>query len=111
MLAPFSDEIVSVSDLRRNLSSYLEKVRQGQPISIMQGNKADIALVRRADLAEVHQQLEQARRLIAELDSLVETYEIMADEEIMEKIRLSMEDVEQNRYVTVEEAKARLGLS
>jgi prevent-host-death family protein len=111
MLTPFSDEIVQVSDLRKNLSAYLEKVRQGHPISIMQGNKADITLVRREDLASVHQQLEQARRLIAELDSLVETYEIMADEELMEKIRRSMEDVEQNRYVTVEEAKAQLGLS
>jgi antitoxin (DNA-binding transcriptional repressor) of toxin-antitoxin stability system len=110
MFTPFSDEIVQVSDLRKNLSAYLEKVRQGHSISIMQGDKADIALVRREDLAEVYQQLERARALIAELDSLVETYEIMTDEEMMEKIRLSEEDIAQDRYITLDELKAELGL-
>lgn len=110
MTALFSDEVVLVTDLRKNLSAYLKKARAGQPITIMQGNQADVALVRRDTLAQVYRQLEEVRTLRDMLESLIETYEILNDPEMMDKIRRSMEDVAANRHVTIEEAKSELGL-
>ena len=106
----FADEVVLVTDLRKNLSAYLEKARRGQPITIVQGNRADVALISRAELAAALREADRARRLADYLDSLIETAEILADDEMMDKIRRSMEDVENDRYVTIEEAKAQLGL-
>jgi prevent-host-death family protein len=106
----FADEVVLVTELRRNLSAYLEKARRGQPITIVQGNQADVALVSRADLAAALREADRARRLADHLESIIETAEILADDEMMDKIRRGMEDVKNNRYVTVEEAKAQLGL-
>ena len=111
MPALFSDEVILVTDLRKNLSACLEKARSGQPITIMQGNKADVALVRRDTLAEAYRQLEEIQTLRDTLEGLIETYDILNDPEMMEKIRRGMEDVAANRYVTIEEAKAELRLS
>ncbi len=104
----FADEVVLVTDLRKNLSAYLEKARRGQPITIVQGNQANVALVNRDDLAAALHEADRARRLADQLESLIETAEIMADDEMMDKIRRSMEDVENNRYVTIEEARERV---
>ena len=106
----FADEVVLVTDLRKNLSAYLEKARRGQPITIVQGNQADVALVNRNDLSAALREADRARRLADQLEGLIETAEILGDDELMDKIRRGMEDVENNRYVTIEEAKAQLGL-
>ncbi|HID31107.1 MAG TPA: type II toxin-antitoxin system Phd/YefM family antitoxin [Desulfobacterales bacterium] len=106
----FSDEVVPVAELRKNLSSYLEKVRNGQPISIVQGDKADVALIRRDTLRQVYGQLEEARKAVAELERLIETYEILADDDLMDKIRRSEEDIAQGRFISLEDLKAELGL-
>ncbi len=92
--------------MRENLATYLAQAGDGQPVSIVQDNQAEVVLIRRADVAEAY----RTRQLIADLESLIETYEILADEELMDKIQRSMDDVAHNRYVTPEEAKARLGL-
>jgi prevent-host-death family protein len=105
----FADEVVLVTDLRKNLSAYLDKVRLGQPITIVQGNRADVALVSRADLAAVLREADRARRLAEQLESIIETAEIIADEETMDKIRQSEEDITAGRYVTLNELKAELG--
>jgi prevent-host-death family protein len=105
--ALFSDEIVLVTDLRKNLSAYLEKVRAGQPITIMQGSQADVALVRRDALAQVYHEVEALREA---LESLIETYEILGDAEMMDKIQRSEQDIASGRYITLEELKAELGL-
>ena len=104
----FADEVVLVTDLRKNLSTYLDKVRRGQPITIVQGNRADVALVSRADLAAVLREADRAHRLAEQLESIIETAEIMADEETMDKIRQSEEDITAGRYVTLNELKAEL---
>ena len=51
MRASFADDIVSVTNLRKDLPAMLDRVRSGVPITIMQGDRADLAIVRRADLA------------------------------------------------------------
>ena len=106
----FADEVVQVTELGENLSHYLQQVREGRSISIVQGKRADLAIVRRDEIGQLYSELERARKLIDQLEGLIETYEILNDPEMMEKIREGMEDVAQNRYVTVEEAKAALGL-
>ena len=107
----FSDEVVLITDLRKNLSAYLEKARSGQPITVMQGKNADVALVRRDTLAEAYRQREEIQSLRDALESLIETYEILNDPEMMDKIRRSEEDIAAGRYVTLEELKAELGMS
>lgn len=106
----FSDQVVLVTDLRKNLASYLEQARRGHPISIVQGNQADVALIRRDTLADILHQLEKARQLIAELEAQVETYEILADADLLDKIRRSEEDIAQDRFVTLDELPAELGV-
>jgi len=107
----FADEVVLVTDLRNNLSAYLEKVRHGQPITIVQGNRADVALVSRADLAAALREADRARRLADQLDSIIETAAVLADDEIMDKIRRSEEDITAGRYVTLNELKAELNFN
>ena len=111
MPALFSDEVILVTDLRKNLSACLKKVRDGQPITIMQGNKADVALVRRDTLAEAYRQLEEIQTLRDTLEGLIETYDILNDPEMMDKIRRSEEDIVADRYVTLKELKAELDIS
>ncbi len=106
----FSDEIVSVSSLRRQLPVYLEKARNGCPISIMQGKQADVALVRRDAVAQLASELELLRKQVSYLQSWVETREILADPETMDKIRRSEEDIAANRGYTPEEIKTMFGL-
>ena len=111
MPALFSDEVILVTDLSKNLSACLEKARAGQPITIMQGNKADVALVRRDTLAEAYRQLEEIQTLRDTLEGLIETYDILNDPEMMDKIRRSEEDIVADRYVTLKELKAELDIS
>jgi len=106
----FSDQVVLVTDLRKNLASYLDQARRGRPISIVQGNQADVALIRRDTLADILNQLETARQLVVELEAQVETYEILADADLLDKIRRSEEDVAQDRFVTLDELQAELGV-
>ena len=49
----FSDQVVLITELRKNLAAYLDQARSGHPISIVQGNRADVALVRRDALADI----------------------------------------------------------
>ena len=49
----FSDQVVLITELRKNLASYLDQARSGRPISIVQGNRADVALIRRDALADI----------------------------------------------------------
>lgn len=107
----FADEVVLVTDLRKNLSAYLDKVRSGQPITIVQGDRADVALISRADLAAALREAEQARRLADQLESILETATVLGDDELMDKIRLSEEDIAAGRYVTLNELKAELNLN
>lgn len=106
----FSDQVVLITELRKNLASYLDQARSGHPISIVQGNQADVALVRRDTLADILDQLEKARQLVAELEAQIETYEILADADLLNKIRRSEDDITQDRFVTLDELQAELGV-
>lgn len=106
----FSDQVVLVTELRKNLASYLEQARQGRPISIMQRNQTDIALIRRDAITDILGQLEKARQFIAELEAQVETYEILADADMLDKISCSEKDIVQDRFVTLDELQIDMGI-
>ena len=102
----YTPKAVTVRDLRENLATYLAQAGSGQPVSVIQDGQSPVVLIREADLAEMY----RTRRFLDDLESLIETYEILADEEMMDKIQRSMKDVARNHYVTPEEAKAVLGI-
>ena len=63
----FSDDIVSVTNLRKDLPAMLTRVRNGVPVTIMQGDQADLVIVKRADLAAMAGEAEALRARIADL--------------------------------------------
>jgi prevent-host-death family protein len=103
MSVVFSDQVVLVSDLRKNLSYYLDKARAGTPISIMQGNRADVVLVGRDEMARL-------LNLVDRLESWVETLEILADSETMDDLRRSADDIAAGRYVALDQLRAEWGV-
>ena len=51
MLSVFEDQIVQVSDLKKRMKYWLDVVRQTAPVTIVQGGKADLIIMRCADEA------------------------------------------------------------
>ncbi len=103
MSIAFTDKVVLVSDLRKNLSRFLDEARAGTPISIMQGNRADVILVSRDEMARL-------LKLVDQLESWVETLEILADRDAMDDIRCSADDIAAGRYVTLEQLETEWGV-
>ncbi|MBI3762112.1 MAG: type II toxin-antitoxin system Phd/YefM family antitoxin [Chloroflexi bacterium] len=94
-----TDTIVSFTDFRENLTAYINRVRRGQPVSVTEGKKADIIIIKRDEIARL-------LRRIEELEALVETYEILSDSKAMDEIRQSEEDITAGRFVTLDELEA-----
>ena len=101
----YTPKAVTVRDLRENLATYLAQAGSGQPVSIIRDGQPPVVLIREADLAEMY----RTRRFLDDLESLIETYEILADEEMMDDIRRSEQDIAAGRYVTLDELKTELG--
>jgi len=101
----YTPKAVTVRDLRENLATYLAQAGSGQPVSVIQDGQSPVVLIREADLAEMY----RTRRFLDDLESLIETYEILADEEMMDDIRRSEQDIAAGRYVTLDELKTELG--
>ena len=83
MLASFSDEIVSVTNLRKDLPAMLDRVRSGVPVTIMQGDRADLVVVKRADLAAMIRETQALRDQLAALAGELETREVLDDPDLM----------------------------
>jgi hypothetical protein len=64
MLSVFEDQIVQVSDLKKRMKYWLDVVRQTAPVTIAQGGKADLIIMRRADEA-IHAKILEYARLVA----------------------------------------------
>ena len=52
---------------------------------------------------------DRVKRLEEDVDSLVETLEILQDRELLESIRRGLEDVKAGRVYSLEELKSKLG--
>jgi hypothetical protein len=64
MLSVFEDRIVQVSDLKKRMKYWLDVARQTAPVTIAQGGKADLIIMRRADEA-AHAKILDYAQLIA----------------------------------------------
>lgn len=64
MVSVFEDQIVQVSDLKKRMKYWLDVVRQTAPVTIAQGGKADLIIMRRADEA-IHARILEYARLVA----------------------------------------------
>ena len=101
MRASFADDIVSVTNLRKDLPAMLDRVRSGVPITIMQGDRADLAIVRRADLAARDAETEALRDQLVNLAGELETLEILADQSLLDSIQTGLHDLRAGRVVAL----------
>ncbi len=99
----FSDDIVSVTNLRRDLPSMLTRVRNGVPITIMQGDKADLAIVKRADLAAMAGEAEALRARVADLSREIETLEILSDPQLLASIQAGLSAMHEGRVIALDD--------
>ncbi len=99
----FSDEVVSVTKLRKEMTAMLEKVRSGVPVTIMQGDTADVAIVRRGDYSKLEEDVRKLSRQIADLESEIETLEVMADPELMDSISAGLTSYKASETIALDE--------
>ena len=99
----FADDIVSVTNLRKDLPAMLARVRNGVPVTIMQGDQADLVIVKRADLAAMASEAEALRARLADLAGEIETLEILADPRMLASIDAGVGDLREGRVVALED--------
>lgn len=99
----FSDDIVSVTNLRRDLPAMLTRVRNGVPVTIMQGDQADLVIVKRADLAAMAGEAEALRARIADLSSEIETLEILSDPRLLASVQAGLGARRDGRVVALDD--------
>ncbi|HFD38935.1 MAG TPA: type II toxin-antitoxin system prevent-host-death family antitoxin [Anaerolineae bacterium] len=105
MSVRYAPKAVTVHELRENLATYLAQAGSGQPVSIVQDGQPPLVLIRETDVDRIS----RTRQFLSDLEDLIETYEILADDELMDDIRRSEQDIAAGRYVTLDELKAELG--
>ncbi len=101
MLSTFGDDVVSVTNLRRDLPAMLERVRGGVPVTIMQGDRADLAIIKRTDVAALSGEVQTLRKQLADLAGELETLEILSDQRLMASIRAGVHDLEEGRTIAL----------
>ena len=102
----FSDDIVSVTNLRKDLPTMLTRVRNGVPVTIMQGDQADLVIVKRADLAAMASEAEALRARIADLSSEVETLEVLSDPQLLASVEAGHGDMRDGRVIALDDLAA-----
>jgi PHD/YefM family antitoxin component YafN of YafNO toxin-antitoxin module len=101
----------SAATSRVNISpTLLGRARRGSIVSIPSNGQDEVVLMRRDRWNKVTRDLKTLRARVADLSLLIETYEILNDPQMMDKLRRSMDDVAAGHGVTIQEAKAALGL-
>ena len=53
---------------------------------------------------------DQVVQLVAELEAQIETYEILTDADLMDKIQRGEDNITQGHFVTLDELQAELGV-
>ena len=101
----FSDDIVSVTNLRKDLPAMLTRVRNGVPVTIMQGDQADLVIVKRVDLAAMASEAEALRARIADLSSEIETLEILRDPRLLASVQAGLSAMRDGRVIALEDLR------
>ena len=99
----FCDDIVSVTNLRKDLPAMLARVRNGVPVTIMQGDQADLVIVKRADVAAMANETETLRARLADLASEIETLEILGDPQLLASIDAGVSDMREGRVIALDD--------
>lgn len=99
----FSDDIVSVTNLRKDLPAMLTRVRNGVPVTIMQGDQADVVIVKRADLAAMASEAEALRIRIAELSGEIESLEVLSDPQLLASVRTGLAAMRDGRVIALDD--------
>ena len=84
---------LTITEARSRLSGLPEELRRNQVAKITRRDKPVLAIMRWDDYC-----------------GLVETLEIMSDEEALKQVRQGIADIEAGRVIPWEEAQKRLGL-
>ena len=106
MPTSFSDEVVSVSRLRRELSSWLEKVRSGRPLTIVQGETADLAIVRRSDYFALESKVAELHRTVADLELEIEAMAVVSDPALMDSISAGLASLQAGDTLALDDVLA-----
>ncbi len=103
-----TDQILSISEAQREITQLPEQFEQGlETATITRYGKPVMTIVP----AETYKKMrETIDALQEELDGLLETIEILQDEEMMEALRRGIQDIEAGRVTPWEEVKKELGL-
>ncbi len=107
MPGSFRDDVVTVTGLRRSLTATLESVRRGRPVTIMQGTKADLAIIRRTDFSSLEDEVETLRSELGQLRDLLETLEIESDKELRSAIEAGEAAIADGRTIDPGDLKPR----
>lgn len=86
----------------------LDKVRGGVPVTIMQGDTADVAIVRRFDYSNLESEVGELNRKIADLESEVETLEVLADSDLMKSVSAGLASYRAGETVSLDELIAKI---
>ena len=81
----------------------LSRVRNGVPVTIMQGDQADLVIVKRADLAAMAGEAEALRARIADLSSEIETLEILSDPRLLASVQAGLGALHDGRVIALDD--------
>ena len=91
------EEIISVSEARRQFNQLIERVAAGQgPISVSQNSRVEVTLINR-------DQLRRYLELIWDLQRQLERLSIQSDDEAMKAIQEGEKDLRSGRWVSHQE--------
>lgn len=102
-----TEQILSISEAQRELTQLPEQFEQGlETATITRYGKPVMTIVP----AETYKKMRETIDALQEqLDGLLETIEILQDEETMSAFRRSMQDIEAGRTVSLDDAMKKLG--
>lgn len=104
-----TEHILSISEAQREITQLPEQFEQGlEAATVTRYGKPVMTIVP----AETYKELiAKIGELQDQIEGLIETMEILRDEETMAALRLSLQDVAEGRVRPWEEVKKELGLS
>lgn len=102
-----TEQILSISEAQRELTQLPEQFEQGlETVTVTRYGKPIMTIVPSETYTKMRETIDMLQE---QLDGLLETIEILQDEETMEALRRSMQDIEAGRIVSLEDAMKKLG--
>ena len=69
----------------------------------MQGDQADLVIVKRADLAAMASEAESLRARIADLAGEIETLEVLSDPQLLASVQAGLGDMRDGRVIPLDD--------